>query len=64
MIDGDWGEEEKDAGDFPFGPKASFEIRIICSPWKYVVRYMLEQKLHVHTELQYFLYLKMKFTDD
>lgn len=40
MIDGDWGEEEKDSDHFPFGPKANFEIRIVCTPWKYVVSEM------------------------
>lgn len=37
MVDGGWGDEEKDSAEFPFGPKASFEIRIVCTPWKYVV---------------------------
>lgn len=36
-VDGEWGEEETDTPDFPFGPKASFEIRIICTEWNYVV---------------------------
>jgi len=37
MVDGGWGDEEKDADDFPFGPKASFEIRIVCAPDRFVV---------------------------
>ena len=37
MVDGGWGDEEKDAEFFPFAPKQSFEIRIICTAWNYVV---------------------------
>ena len=37
MIDGGWGDEETDGPDFPFGPKDSFEIRIVCTEWRYVV---------------------------
>jgi len=37
MVDGGWMDEETDSEFFPFAPKQSFEIRIICTKWNYVV---------------------------